>query len=461
MTIQQKTALIFTGITAAILLLVSCVAYFFMNTFAFQDFYKRLEIRGIMTAKSQLEHDHSGQRQVYLDIRQQHLEPLPGELEYFLPSDSLDEFLRSAAGSFFPIDFFTRAKTEGSANFRSGNMFYTAVSHRDSSGTYLAVVGAQNEDSIRYARNLRLILAGCCLLGIIVAYTLGIFFSRHTFKPIREIIDRVNTIGAENLHLRLDAYPGEDEIAEITSTFNDMLNRLETAFETQNNFVSNASHELRTPITTMYGEAEIALSRERSSGEYKESLGIILHQAEKLQHLTDSLLNLAQTGFDGKKQNFKPLRLDELLLDAHRTVNNIVPGNKIAIELVYFPPNEDDLLVRGNYQLLKLGLSNVMENACKYSGNDVVNVTLDRIDDMLCVMVKDRGIGIPAPELKHIYDPFFRASNTGRFQGYGIGLPLTRNIFRLHKGNINVRSAEGKGTQVILSLPMDNGASAL
>jgi len=453
MTIQQKTAFIFTGITAIILVLVSCVAYFFMNMFAFQDYYKRLEIRGIILAKAQLANHQSTIREAYIDIREQHLEPLPGEREYFFPVDSLQVFRKTEAAAMLPATFFNNITAGRPANVRFGQMFYTGILYRDGGRPYVSIAGAQNADSIRYARNLQWILTTCVLLGIIIAYTLGIFFSRHTFKPIREIINKVKIIGVENLHLRLDAQVGEDEIAEITLTFNDMLARLETAFETQNNFVSNASHELRSPLTTMYGEAEIALSRERTGEQYRESLRIILNQAEKLQHLTDSLLNLAQTGFDGKKQNFKLIRLDELLLEAKGTLNKIVPGNKLQIHLAYFPANEHELLVKGNYQLLKLGLSNVMENACKYSNNDVVDVTLDKMDDKLCVIVHDRGIGIPSSELKHIYDPFFRASNTGKYQGYGIGLPLTRNIFRLHRGNINVQSGEGKGTKVILSLP--------
>src|SRR4029078_8617351 len=126
----------------------------------------------------------------------------------------------------------------------------------------------------------------------------------------------------------------------------------------------------------IYGEAEIALSRERPMEDYKHSLEIIVGQAEKLQHLTDSLLNLAQTVFDGKKQNFTPIRLDELLAEVKSTLNKIIPENKIQVSFLYTPGHEEDLIVTGNYQLLKLGLSNVMENACKYSDNNIVKVTL-------------------------------------------------------------------------------------
>ncbi|PQJ12794.1 two-component sensor histidine kinase [Flavipsychrobacter stenotrophus] len=453
MTIQKKTALIFTSITGTILILVSCVAYFFMNSFAFQDYYKRLEIRGIITAKAELEKQHPHLGEVYSDIIEKHLEPLPGEKEYFFPKDSLDVFLKSRVIPGLPESFYTGILTQRSATLRKESVFYTGLLYNEKGKQYVVIVGAQNEDSIAYARKLKLILVTCVLAGLLVAYTLGIFFSRHTFKPVRDIIEKVKTIGIGNLHLRLEDRRDDDEIAVLASTFNDMLSRLETSFETQNNFVSNASHELRTPLTAIYGEAEIALSRQRNEQEYKQSLEIIVKQAEKLQHLTNSLLNLAQTGFDGKKHNLQQIRIEDLLMDVKDTINNIIPENQIHIDLSELPANEP-VVIKGNYHLLKLGLSNVMENACKYSNNDKVSVKATIINKMLLLTILDEGIGIPTDELKYIYDPFFRASNTGKYEGYGIGLPLTRNIFRLHKGEINVHSSAGNGVKVMLSIPL-------
>lgn len=453
MTIQQKTALIFTTLTGTILVLISAVAYFYMNSFAFMDYYKRLEIRGIVTAKARLEQGHP-HGNIYTDLREQHLEALPGEVEYYFAVDSLAGFVKSQAIPRLGGDFYQQVVSNMSANRKVGDMFYTGIIYNYKGVPYVVVVGAQNPDSIAYASKLKLILVLCSLAGIAMAYTLGLFFSRHTFKPVRDIIARVGMVGADNLHLRLEDRKEDDEIAELSSTFNNMLNRLETAFETQNNFVSNASHELRTPLTTIYGEAEVSLSRNRSEEEYRHTLNIILTHAEKLQHLTNSLLNLAQTGFDGKKHLLNPIRIDELLMEVKETINNIIPDNKIHFDFTEIPATPEQLTVKGNYNLLKLGFSNVMENACKYSGNNDVCVKLSIKGKRLSVTVTDKGIGIPDNELKHIYDPFFRASNTGNFEGYGIGLPLTRNIFRLHKGEIHVSSISGKGTRVDLLLPV-------
>jgi signal transduction histidine kinase len=116
------------------------------------------------------------------------------------------------------------------------------------------------------------------------------------------------------------------------------------------------------------------------------------------------------------------------------------------------PPNEQQLSVEGNYHLLKLALTNITANACKYSNDRPVQLTLQVVKQKIRIGIVDEGIGIPAAELKYVFDPFYRASNTSRFEGYGIGLPLARNIVRLHKGELVIKSEEGKGTTVEITL---------
>ncbi|MES2702245.1 MAG: HAMP domain-containing sensor histidine kinase [Bacteroidota bacterium] len=454
MTIQKKTALLFTGIMATILLGICILTYFFTNTFAFIDFYRHLELRAKFTATSKLDNNAQHIAAAYDDIRQLHFEMLPGEREFLYKADSIAYFKATAEGKKLPQSFYDEVVQHEWANYKRGNFFYKGLLYTSDKGKYIVIVGAENTEYTVYAENLRWILIICFFSGILIAYTSGIFFSRHTFKPVREIIDKVGTIQVENLHLRLEEARSDDEIAVLTTTFNKMLSRLETAFEAQNNFISNASHELRTPLTAIYGEAEIALSRPRTEEGYKATLEIILQQAEKLQHLTDSLLSLAQTGFDGKKVNFKRFRIAELLQDVHRTLNNLIPDNKVTFCFDNNTPAPEDTMISGNYDLLKLGISNVIVNACKYSNNNDVAVTLAVHKKQLQITTQDKGIGIPQQELKFIYDPFFRASNTGLYHGYGIGLPLTRNIFRLHNGSIHVTSADNSGTRVVLTLPV-------
>jgi signal transduction histidine kinase len=242
-------------------------------------------------------------------------------------------------------------------------------------------------------------------------------------------------------------------MSELAQTFNDMLDRLETAFETQNNFVSNASHELGTPLTAIIGEAELALNKQRPEEEYRQSLTVILHEADRLEQITKSLLNLAQTGFDGKRQQFEKIRTDELIFNVKNTLDHINPDNKVEIDYTMLPEDEDKLFIKGNAQLLQLALSNIVQNACKYSDNRPAYIALAATDKSNVIIIKDNGIGIPARDLPFIYEPFFRASNTSRYKGYGIGLPLARNIIRLHGGNMIVNSEQDQGTEIRITLP--------
>jgi signal transduction histidine kinase len=268
------------------------------------------------------------------------------------------------------------------------------------------------------------------------------------------MIDKVKQISTENIHLRLKEPENNNEISELASTFNDLLNRIETAFETQKNFISNASHELATPLTAIMGEADVALIKERKPEEYQHVLQNVVQQAERLNQITKSLLFLAQTGYKGKKIVFEILRLDELIWEVKRLIDRLNLDNKIMVDLSLLPEDPKKLKVSGNKQLLHLALANLLNNACKYSHNKPVSVHIGASQEQVLLFIKDQGIGIPENELAFIYDPFFRASNTHLFEGYGIGLPLARNIIKLHNGTLLVTSKVDNGTSVQISFPL-------
>jgi signal transduction histidine kinase len=254
--------------------------------------------------------------------------------------------------------------------------------------------------------------------------------------------------------LRLERKGEKDELDELSKTFNNLLNRIETSFNTQNNFISNASHELRTPLTAIIGEADVNLTKIRTTEEYIETIKVILEEAENLDKKTQALLFLAQTGFNGKNIKFDKVRMDQLLWDVKLTTEKINPKSRIVIDMSTLPENPLKLKVNGNNQLLHLAMSNIILNACKYSKYEPVNISLGSTDSQILVVVKDSGIGIPEKEMDYIYDPFFRASNTQNFEGFGVGLPLTRNIIKMHGGELLVSSIQNVGTTVRIKLPI-------
>ncbi len=448
MKITSKITFLFLGLSTAILLLLNAFILYFEYQFNYRDFFKRLEARTNITAEINLL--PGGNKTAYAEVRNRYLERLDGETEYIVKADEKGGYKNPGV----PQDFFEDIINLKTATYRKGNKFFAGKVFEIGSDRYIVIATALNAYGLNEINELQKILLIGFIGALVIVFFVGRAFSNYTFAPVRKIIQRVNDITSDNLHLRLDKPEGNDEIAELAHTFNNMLNRLETAFETQNNFVSNASHELRTPLTVINSELELSLIDSTTDDKHHEALTVIHNETTKLIEMLNSLLSLAQTGFDGKKQNWQRIRMDELVITAVESVKKIIPESNIHIDFSALPAQADNLYVSGNINLLHLAASNIISNGCKYSQNALVTVKLFLQNNSIVFSVTDRGIGIPATEVQHIFEPFFRASNTHQYNGYGVGLPLTLNIIRLHNGTIGIRSEVNAGTeiQVFLSL---------
>jgi len=437
-------------LSGGILILLNASIFYLVYKFNFDDFYKRLEARVNIAAEVQL--SPGAKSKATLEVRNKYLEKLDSEKEYFLAVSNGNK-VRASAG--IAQVFIDDILLTGQAHYRHDNTFYAGSLFKKGNAGYVVIVSASNPAGFQELKDLQKILLYGFLLAMILVYFVGKVFSFYTFQPVRRIINNVKNITANNLHFRLDELTGKDEIAELSLTFNDMLNRLETAFETQNNFVSNASHELRTPLTIISSELELALNKQDLNSQQRGVLNTVYAESEKLGQILNSLLTLAQSGFDGKRQNWESIRMDELLLTASESVKRINPESNIYIDLENLPADESLLYVKGNSNLLRLAINNIISNACKYSNNRPVTVSLLAENKRVIITIKDQGIGIPQTELQHIFEPFFRASNAHEYEGHGVGLPLTLNIIRLHKGSLGISSEVGAGTEIKVFLPVE------
>ena len=206
---------------------------------------------------------------------------------------------------------------------------------------------------------------GFCASMLIVLVA-GWFFSKSVLNPITKIVSEVEKISASDLHLRLSGATGHDELSQLANTFNKMLDRLETAFEMQNTFVSSASHELRTPLTAMIGQLEVALMQKREPAEYHRTLESTLDDARMLARLSNGLLQIAQASTDISKITLKPIRFDDLIWLALEEAQKRHPNVKFELHFENFPEEEESLMLLGNESLLFIGFLNVFENAGKF-----------------------------------------------------------------------------------------------
>lgn len=455
MKIQTKTTLLFTAITATVFLALSIIIYYFADKFAHNDFYKRIELRARISAKFRFEKDHVS-TEAFKEIERQYLERLTDEKAFIVQVNDNGKIIPPAPKG-LPVSYLEDvARANGNTVFyQQKGRHFAGLLYKDETGNWLVIKSATNAYGNEVMMHIRNMLIITFVFSIAAIFAAGRYFSGKIFQPVRNITSRVQQISRGNLHLRLEEQQSIDEISELIKTFNNMLDRLETAFETQNNFISNASHELRTPLTAIVAEADYALSRDRDATAYQQSLHNIVQQAEKLQHLTRGLLSLAQTGFDGKRQLWEQVHLDQLIFDVKENVDAIMPQNKAVINMPDLPQDHNDISLQGNYDLLKIAIENIVLNACKYSNNKDVSILLSVQDREGIIVITDAGIGIPENEIQYIYHPFFRASNTKGFEGYGIGMPLSNNIIKLHNGRIEVSSKIKKGTEVRITLPLN------
>lgn len=272
------------------------------------------------------------------------------------------------------------------------------------------------------------------------------FEIRRLLMPLENKIQRASKISGDRLNLRLQVNNPEDEIGKVALAFNQMLDRLETAFEAQKQFVRNASHEIKNPLTAIKGEIEVLLQKERSPKEYKASLSIISSEANKLEILTNQLLDLEKANAMDEIRNPKIFSLEQTILEV---------AEKFSPQLVKLSLTdmENSCSMEGNSKLLQMAISNLVENGLKYSNNHQVEIRLQSIQHQGIVTIIDHGVGIPASDLKKIFQPLYRASNARFIQGHGIGLSLAKRIVELHGGTIDLESKEQKGTKVIITLP--------
>ena len=328
-----------------------------------------------------------------------------------------------------------------------GTLFYTTYDR-----FVVVVAGTDIEGALRM-KKLENILVIVCLISLFLFFIAGWFYSGRALKPISDVVNKVEDISITSLNLRVFEGNGTDEIGRLAITFNKMLDRLETAFGMQKNFIANASHELRTPLTSINGQLEVLMMKDRSTTEYKSALGSVLDDIKSLINLSNRLLLIARTSAEGPMSFNKKIRIDEILWQSQEEINRFNNDYRINISIDDSLTDSDQMIVVGDESLLKVAVSNIIDNACKYSDDHTVDIKFRHIEKSIEIKFKDRGIGISEEDIKKIFEPFYRGANTISISGTGIGLPLVNQIIKNHNGTVEISSLIGKGTIVTVLLP--------
>ena len=326
---------------------------------------------------------------------------------------------------------------------------------------FVVQTGVEDDDVLHTLGAFRNGLLVFAILTLLVASAVGYWLSRQALAPVDAITRTARSITGSNLSSRLATLDTDDELKRLSDTLNEMLGRIEASFQRISQFTADASHELRTPISLIRTEAEIALRKSRDEREYQESLSHILKEAERTSALIENLLALARADAGHFVLEMQILNLSETVMAAAKEWQRVMADR----DLTFIHQVTGEVWVSYNEGALRRLLNILLDNAMKYTpAGGKVTLSLEQNGSAVKISVSDTGVGIAAEDKAHIFERFYRADKARHREsaGAGLGLAIAEWIVQQHKGTIGVESVPGRGTTATVNLATaQKGADSL
>jgi signal transduction histidine kinase len=452
MQIRTRLTLQFLLLGGIIMIIASIAIYFSSASFRKDDFYDQLRDKARSTANLVFDANEVNANRI-LSIENNNPVYLQNEKIIILNFEN-DTVYNSDENSDIKIrnDVLEKVRLGYEVTYKQDSYEILGALYFKSYDRFVVIAAATDTEGSIYLGKLKIILTIVCLVSLLLFFIVGWFYSGRAIKPISDVVRKVEDISITSLNLRVFEGNGTDEIGRLAKTFNKMLERLETSFAMQKDFIANASHELRTPLTSINGQLEVLVMKDRSTSEYKSALVSVLEDIKSLINLSNRLLLIARTSAEGPVNFNKKTRIDEILWQAQEEMKRFNNDYRINISMDNSLTDSDQMIVVGDEYLLKVAVSNIIDNACKYSPDHTVDIKLQHIENWIEVVFEDKGIGISEEDLQKIFEPFYRGTNALSFSGSGIGLPLVNQIIKNHNGILKFSSQIGKGTSVSVML---------
>ena len=322
----------------------------------------------------------------------------------------------------------------------------TVRMERQQKPMFYAQVGILVSERDAPLRQLVLWLAGCSVVALLLAGAGLNYVTGQWGAPLAALSDTARKVNLGNLsRQRLFAPPDAPELAQLASTFNELLDRVEAAHVSQHRFVADASHELRTPLTILRGEIDVALRRPRSTEEYAEVLQSSREEIERLSRLTENLLTLARADAGQALVRREPVNLEEIAREVCRKLTPLSEQRKVTLDCAAL----EAVVVSGDSVALEQILFNLVENALRYTPpGEGATVRVAARGGEAVVEIEDHGSGIAPEHLPHLFERFYRVdkARSREFGGAGLGLSIVKTLLEAHGGRVEVRSEVGKGS---------------
>lgn len=316
------------------------------------------------------------------------------------------------------------------------------------------------------ARGLRTFLLFGIPVTLVIATFLGLWLSGRALRPVNAIVEKANELSPMRLSERVPVPEADDELRSLSLTLNRLLDRLQQAFESQERFIADASHELKTPLAILRGELDLMKSRPRSAEEVTHFLDSASQELDQLSRVVDDLLLLARVDAGAGSLQVEPTRLDEAVLEVVSRLELLAKKRNQRIQLDLAPSSDPDgsdssFEISADGDLARVLVKNLIENALKFSPEgSSVEVRVAEGASELTFSVRDHGPGIPTHLQSQIFERFYRIPGAERAPGAGLGLAIARRIIQAHGGSLEMVSEEGRGATFLARFPRQGRVAA-
>ncbi|MBS1626759.1 MAG: HAMP domain-containing protein [Bacteroidetes bacterium] len=436
MKLKQRFALLFT-LFVAIILFISCITiYLLYREYRADDYYRRLHIEGQKLFDEYVDIKINHKQDLVEKLNAEHKNILNNEVVVICDTAQNIIFKKPNTLSFsINKTLLKNVAANTDIQFKDANNHQYIGFYVSEVGVYV-FVSAYDKIGLQRLQQMSYILIFVFIGGLFLTVVVSLFFVNQALKPLTEIGLQMQKVNASNLFERLPETTVNDELQQITSSFNKMLNRLDSAFEAQRSFVHNASHELRTPLTVMLSQTEAALNKNINPEEVKILLRSLKEDQLSLIELTNSLLLLSQYEKLPSFNSLPLIRIDEVIFEAIATTQKIYSSASISFSFKEHPANEKQLMLPISDALLKAAFTNLIKNAVLYSSNKNVEINIENTGTKIVVNFENNGQLISQKDIQHLMQPFFRSGNAVKIKGFGLGLSIAKRIIDIHGGEL-------------------------
>lgn len=359
-----------------------------------------------------------------------------------------------------PLPFTPRPSGFFTVRLPSGEPLRVLQVEADIGGERVVIRAAYAEEQVEHELASLLWVLGLGLpMTVAGAALAGYWLAGRTLAPVGRITEEARSISAARLDARLPVTNRHDELGQLATTFNELFSRLERSFEQLRRFTADASHELRTPLAVIRSVGEVGLRGPHSEAEYRDLIGTMLEEVDRLTQLTTQLLELTRAEGGRAAMKREPLDLCDLVRDAAGFLGVLAEEGRVHLDLDL---PDSPVPVSGDWTMLRQAVVNLLDNAIKHSPPDsVVALACHGCGATAEVTVSDQGEGISVEHLPHVFDRFYRVEaarsrQIGNRGGFGLGLAIARWAVEAHGGRIEVESTPGKGSVFRIVLPLEN-----